>query len=48
MMGILFDLIYDWIIHVVPAWLSWVLMTPLIVFLALLAAAQFYPSPISN
>ena len=35
-MGWLFDLVYEWVIHVVPTWLWWVLVAPLIVFAALL------------
>ncbi len=42
-MGVLFDLIYEGLIHFVPPWLQWVLMAPLIAFLAFLVAAHLYP-----
>ncbi len=47
-MGFLFDLVYDWIIHVVPTWLWWVLMAPLFAFLGFIAVAYFWPSLFSN
>jgi hypothetical protein len=47
-MSFLFDLVYDWIIHVVPAWLWWILMTPLLAFAVFLIAQHFYPGLISN
>lgn len=36
--GFLFDLVYDWIVHFVPRWLSWVLMAPLLALLILMLA----------
>ena len=39
----MFDFIYDWVIYFVPNWLWWVLMTPLIAFLAFIFAAHFWP-----
>jgi hypothetical protein len=47
-MGFLFDLIYDWIIHIVPSWLWWVLVAPLFAFLAFLLVGHFYPVLFSN
>lgn len=39
----LFDLVYDWVIHIVPNWLWWVLMAPLLLILAILLAGYFRP-----
>lgn len=47
-MGVLFDLIYDWIIYVVPKRIWWVLMAPLIGFIAIMVFVHFYPSLFSN
>lgn len=39
----MFDLIYDWVIHVVPTWLWWVLLAPLFLFCALLLIDYLWP-----
>lgn len=39
----MFDFVYDWVIHVVPRWLWWVLVTPLLVFVAFILIAHFWP-----
>lgn len=40
----MFDFIYEWLIHFVPHWLWWVLMTPLFIFLAIILALHFWPN----
>lgn len=44
----MFDFIYDWVIHAVPTWLWWVLMTPLVAFVAYIVVASYWPGLISN
>ncbi|WP_423602015.1 hypothetical protein [Sphingomonas sp. MS122] len=39
----LFDLVYDWLIHVVPTWLWWVLAAPLFAFVAILVVGYLWP-----
>jgi hypothetical protein len=39
----LFDLIYDWLIHAVPTWLWWVLITPLMLFVVALLIENRWP-----
>jgi hypothetical protein len=41
-MSILFDVIYNWVVHFVPGWLSWVLMAPLFAFVALILTWHFW------
>jgi hypothetical protein len=43
----LFDFVYDWLIDLVPTWLWWVLITPLLLFLACILAAHFWPGMFS-
>jgi hypothetical protein len=37
------DFVYDWLIHIVPRWLWWVLMVPLLMFVAYILAAHYWP-----
>ena len=42
----MFDFIYDWIIHFVPNWLRWILMTPLLVLVILMLIQIIWPGSI--
>ena len=42
----MFDFVYDWVIHVVPKWLWWVLMTPLILVLGFILIEYLRPGTI--
>ena len=44
----LFDFVYDWLIYIVPIWLWWVLMTPLLIFLLLILGAYLWPGMFSQ
>lgn len=44
----LFDFVYDWVIHVVPNWLWWVLMVPLFAFLIFILVANYWPAAFSG
>jgi len=44
----LLDFVYDWLIHIVPTWLWWVLMTPLFAFLVFILVAHCWPSAVGG
>jgi hypothetical protein len=48
MFNFIYDFIYDWVIHIVPRWLWWILMTPLFVLLALILVEYFWPGTLAK
>ena len=40
------DFIFDWLIHLVPNWLAWLILTPLLVLLGLVLVEHLWPGSI--
>lgn len=42
----MFDFIFDWLIHLVPRWLAWLILTAFLVFLGLVLVEHLWPGSI--
>jgi len=44
----MFDFIYDWLINIVPTWIWWIIMTPLVLLLGFILTDAVWPGVIWN
>lgn len=40
------DFIFDWLVQLVPRWLAWLILTPLLVFLGLMLIEHLWPGSV--